>query len=120
MLFFLFPPFVFDREYIITIKIETRFVENKRTFVFAKSSLYLEPQRPYDHLYGGFASVALICVRKRRISFLPKTLLWRVDGDGDGGDGGGRISPNLQPPFPSRPGITYPIRAPALTPILKY
>ena len=37
-------------------------------------------------------------------------------GDGDGG-GGGRISSNLQPPFPSRPGITYPVRAPALTPI---
>ena len=36
--------------------------------------------------------------------------------DGDGGDGG-RISSNLQPPFPSRPGITYPVRAPALTPI---
>ena len=34
-----------------------------------------EPQRPYDHLYGGFASVALICVRKRRILFLPKQLL---------------------------------------------
>ena len=42
-----------------------------------------------------------------------------MDG-GDGGgddDDGGRISSNLQPPFPSRPGITYPIRAPALTPI---
>ena len=37
--------------------------------------------------------------------------------DDDGGDGGGRISSNLQPPFPSRPGITYPVRAPAPTPL---
>ena len=64
-------------------------------------------------MYGGFASVALICVRKRRILFLPKTLLWGVDGDGDGGDDGGKKSSDLQPPFPSRPGITYPVRAPA-------
>ena len=41
-----------------------------------------------------------------------------MDGDDGGGDGG-RISSNLHPPFPSRPGITYPVRAPALTPTTK-
>ena len=48
--------------------------------------------------------------------FSPKTYFWGPDGGGDDDDGG-RISSNLQPPFPSRPGITYPARAPALTPI---
>ena len=35
------------------------------------------------------------------------------DGGGDGGGGGddGRISSNLQPPFPSHPGMKYPVRA---------
>ena len=32
-----------------------------------------------------------------------------VDG---GGGGGGRISSNLQPPFPSHPGMKYPVWAP--------
>ena len=54
-------------------KIKKKDISLKITHIFlAKSLLYLEPQRPYDHLYGGFASVALICVRKRRISFFTK------------------------------------------------
>ena len=43
------------------------------------------------------------------------------DGGGGGGDGGGgdggRIPGQVQAPIPSRPGITYPVRAPPLTPI---
>ena len=51
------------------------------------------------------------------IDFHPKPILGADGDDDDGDDDGGRISSNLQPPFPSRPGITYPVRAPALTPI---
>ena len=77
-----------------------------------------EPPRPQLSYGEARKFIALLCVTKQRIPFSPKTLLWGADGDGGGGGGdGGRISSNLQPPFPSHPGITYPVRAPALTPI---
>ena len=57
-----------------------------------------------------------MCHKTKDSVFTKNPILGADGGAGDDG-GGGRISSNLQPPFPSRPGITYPVRAPALTPI---
>ena len=84
------------------------FYENKKEF-----------WRNCGHFGGSSASVSLLCVRIERIWLLSNYLIFGDggdDGDGDGDGDGGRISGRAQAPIPSHPGITYPVRAPPLTP----